>query len=432
MKIYFQKRIGVFFFCILCIAFVSCSSLGNAEAYAVPDPRQVPQDFTGMILHYGYPLIEKDFEMLDELGAIWLRRTAYWSSMEHEQWVWDFSGWDYWVKDAKEKNKKLLAILAYDNAWIHRHNKSRRRIEPDERIFFLRYVEEIVTRYKGRVDAYEIWNEPNWVFWKGKDKDLFDLARETAKKIKEVDPDAKIVAGSFWRTPKKFIRGYLRSGVLEYTDIVSFHPYAVNPYYTVKLYDRLAAILAQEDFTGQVWVTEVGYPTHGYYPTRVSEDGFPAYIIKTLSGLAIRNIENIFWYELFDSRNKHEQGSKFFSEPFFGLVYPDYSLKKGYAAFALCGKHVAGKEYLPMQRQGLPASVVSLYFRGKDGGNTLILWNENRKALPVRVSLPGTEQKSYDIITGQAMSIETETEILLGRQPAFITWNGGNPRISPF
>ncbi len=60
---------------------------------------------------------------------------------------------------------------------------------------WLDYVRETVGRYKDRVHAWEIWNEPGEAtFWSGGAGDYARLLVRTAGVIKGVDPGARIVA----------------------------------------------------------------------------------------------------------------------------------------------------------------------------------------------------------------------------------------------
>ncbi|MDR1566856.1 MAG: beta-galactosidase [Treponema sp.] len=410
-----------------CAAVICCAVLASLSCatppYSAGEAREVPQDFFG-IIPFQRDLVPRDFEMMDELGVVWQRRTCRWSSLEPRQGEWDFSGWDAYVNDSKAAGNKLLAILAYDTAWLHGKENAPQKITPEELPHYLNYVETVVSRYKGRIDAYEIWNEPNISFWKGPEEDFFAMTRAAAQKIRELDPDAKIVGGSFWRAPRGFVKRIFESGALDHVDAVSFHPYAVNPKGAVKLYDKLVKILEACHFTGEIWVTEVGYPTSGWYPTRVKEENFPTDIVKTLAGLATRRIRVLFWYELKDSYNRGEAPSRFNSEYYFGISYLDHSRKNGYYAWALCGQNLAGAEYLPElpERLGLPKRTVSLCFRGPGNKNTLILWNEWGGAVNVRVTLPGAGQTIYDISTGEGSPLGAEAELRITRTPLFITW----------
>ncbi|MDR1278234.1 MAG: hypothetical protein LBK02_05745 [Treponema sp.] len=407
--------------------------LSSCQSFSVPEARIIPEDYFGMSPGGGEGPADREYALLDELGAVWLRKTFNWNKFEPEMGVWDYSEHDEFVEASNAAGKKVIAILAYDTYWIHGGSKRRWFITPEQLPYYLRYVETLVRRYKGKIGAWEIWNEPNWIFWKGKKADFYVLARAAAEKIREIDPEAKIVAGSFNRVPGSFIRGLFRAGAMEQADSISFHPYDISPQGSVWLYDRFKKSLASQGYTGEIWVTEVGYPTGGWYPTRVREARFPAYIVKTLAGLAVRGAGLCCWYELFDAYNRDENHSPHDSEHFFGLVYPDYSPKKGAAAYALCSRYIAGYEYRPEfpERDRVPAPVESLYFRGKDKRHTLILWN--RGIFPVRlgISLPGTGQRLYDIVSGDGQDMAEHTELLIGDNPRIITWISGENEDPP-
>jgi hypothetical protein len=424
----FQAALALIFFPLA----ISCGTF----SYSVPEARIIPEDYFGIHPSNGEGPPEKLYEFLDELGVVWLRGTFNWSDFEREKDLWDYSKYDDFVEKSSAAGKKLLAILAYDVSWIHEDNRSRRHISRDQLPYYLRYVEEVVRRYRGKIQAYEIWNEPNWIFWKGGKEDFYELSRAAAEKIREIDPAAIIVAGSFNRVPENFIRGMFRAGAMENVDAISFHPYDMSPWGSLRLYDRFRKTLAGQGYTGEIWVTEAGYPTGGWYPTRVSENRFPGYIVKTLTGLAVRGARLCCWYQLFNPHNRDEPQSPLDSELYFGLAYPDYTLKKGAAAYALCGRYLAGTEYRPElpKRSRIPASVESLYFRGEDRRNTLVLWNKGLFPVRLTIKLPGTGQRLHDIVSGEGQALEETAELAAGRAPVIITWtsgaNGEGPLLS--
>ena len=85
---------------------------------------------------------------------------------------------------------------------------------------------------------------------------------------------------------------------------------------------------------GEIWVTEVGYPIGGIYPSRVSEAKFGAYIYDTFTGLALRGARTIFWYQLTDGHTQANKLRTLNSERFFGLAYSDNEKKPGAEEFA--------------------------------------------------------------------------------------------------
>ncbi|MBP7494630.1 MAG: hypothetical protein KA771_03980 [Spirochaetales bacterium] len=389
-------------------------------------PRQIPTDAFGMA-HAGERCTEEENTLLNELGVAWIRNTFRWDTIQIRPEQWDFQRWDRYVENAEKTGKKILAVLGYDTAWIYGENRTktrRRYIEPENIPYFLQYVEVVVRRYRGKIGAYEIWNEPNWTFWKGSNEDFFQLCTAAARRIKEVAPESYVVIGSFLRVPDSFIQGLFQAGAFSYADGVSFHPYALDSDGVVGQYDKLVRILKEEGFQGDVWVTEVGYPTGGLYITRVSEGEFPARVIKTLVGLLTRGARVVFWYELFDKFPEGKAPNPFNSELFFGLAYPDYSLKSGAMAYGLTARKIAGAHYQPDFLEVSPAlskSVEAFLFQGKAGSWRLILWSRQGE-VQVRIS-PLTGCFQYEISIGEPVLILEKADVyFINENPTFLEW----------
>jgi hypothetical protein len=410
--------------------FLSCASTPLPPSV----PVKIPEDFFGMV-HAGNTGTPEEYALLDEMGAEWILATFYWSGIEPERRRFDFSYYNFYVDRGREAGKKIVAVLAYDVPWLYPNGKERRYIAPENVPLFLNFVEKTVDHFRGRVDAWEIWNEPNFMFWKGSDKEFFELARLTALKIRETDPHANILGGAFWRVPKGFIRDMFKAGAFENVDGLAFHPYALNPGSAVKLYDKFVSLLSEFNYSGPLWITETGYPTGGWYPNSVSEDEQPAYVVKTITGIAARGARALLWYQLFDPYNKGESPRPGNSEDYFGLLYPDYSRKKGFYAYSLCAKYLAGKEYRPglTGKAGVPKSLMVFYFAGKEGNNTLVLWNDKKSTVKIHIAL-GKAGLLHNVSTGENAVIPGETELDIGYMPVIITWNDeeayGVPKIS--
>lgn len=105
------------------------------------------------------------------------------------------------------------------------------RFETEEDIaHYLEYVRFIVNQFKGRVQYYVLWNEPDAGFPLQyiKPEDYVDLAKRTIPVIKEIDPQAKVVVGCTSGTVNPQSREYLfkilNSDVMQIADVVSWHP----------------------------------------------------------------------------------------------------------------------------------------------------------------------------------------------------------------
>jgi hypothetical protein len=406
---------------------VTCYLLPACASSPTPSgPVEIPEDFAG-IVHAGETNTPQEYALLDRMGASWILTNFYWSRIEGKEGQWNFANYDKYVDTAKASGKKIIGVLAYGVPWIHEDGKSRDYIPPDKVHFYLNYIQRTAEHFKGRVDAWCIWNEPNFIFWKGSRDEYLSLARQAADALREVDSEVILLGGAFNRgifgLPTAYIKGLFESGAMEKADAVAFHPYELNPNRTARLFMEFRARVAKYGFEDQIWVTEVGYPTGGWYPTAVSEKKFPVYIVKTFVGLATSGAKKIIWYQLFDPQNR----SKKDSENHFGLVRSedDYT-SKGAEAFRLCALYLSGATYhpeLPL-RKNLPNTLRSFYFEQPSGERTLVLWKDGG---PINLILQASENgyTRHDIVTGNAEKKSAQTPIVVGNVPVFITWQGG-------
>jgi hypothetical protein len=398
----------------------------------------ITDDLSG-IVHGGITNTKKEYDYLNYMGAKWILRTFYWNEIENQQNNWYYERYDTIVNNAGNAGIKILGVLAYDASWIHPDQKTHYYIPPERLPDFLNYVKQIVEHFKGRVSAWCIWNEPNSIlFWKGTVDEFIELTRQTADIIKKTDSDVIVLGGAFNSNitglPKKMINRLFKSGAMENIDNVAFHPYEISVNRSIKLYKQFEEMVNQYGFKDKIWVTEMGYPTGGLYPTRVSEKNFPLRIIKTFTFLAAGGAKKILWYQMFDPPNP----SKINSEDFFGLVRNenDYT-SKGAEAFRLCALYIPDSVCYALTLNNLPASLRVFWFKRENGG-TLVLWKDGFGSTQVSLRLPGTDHLRHNIVTGKASSINSDIVIKVGNEPVFVTWrtaqdsseNEENPIIS--
>jgi hypothetical protein len=387
----------------------------------------IPADFTG-IVHAGETRTQEEAEYLRFLGTSWVLHTFYWDRIEPEQGRWDFSDYDSIVNFNKAANVKVFGVLAYDNWWIHEEPSKGRYIPPHRVADYCQYVRRTVEHFKGRVDAWCIWNEPNFSFWTGTNKEFIELFRQAAAAVREVDSEVILLGGAFNRgafgLPERFIRNLFKSGAMENVDAVAFHPYELNFARSMKIYNKFKKIVDDYGFGNKIWVTEMGYPTGGLYPTKVSERNFPEYIIKTTILLAAAGSKKLFWYQLFDPIDR----SEFNSEDYFGLVRSeqDYT-SKGAEAFRLCARYFSDSTCYMLDPvvEGLP-NTFRLFCFQKNNGVALVFWNEGIGLEKISIQLPGEDYEMHNLISGRAYPIQSEEIVYVGSMPVFITWRNND------
>lgn len=432
---------------VLLSGLLALSCLTSGGTRTVYQDVRIPVDLMGMV-HAGYAnnsgKIDEEYVLLNEMGVRWMLRDFSWEVIQPEKGVWDWSVYDKYVEDAEKHDKKILGLLyPHDTLWIHGdYNKWTRKyacghterqvkigiVAGDAEIAaFCEYARETALRYKGRVGAWAIWNEPNMSehFWNGTPKEFFALTKAAAAAIREADPDAVIIGGSLNPGADNAVwtRGLFTSGAMDQVDYIAYHPYARNAEGVAQAYISFRNYVSQYGFGDKVWITEIGYPLdkgHGGYDTKVREAFMSEMTVKTITLLAAAGAQRIFWYEMFDYGAHLPPGD---SEAWFGLVdFDTFKKKGGGEAYQLCSRNFPGKT---MRSLDAPNFIEAFYFQG-EGNHSLVIW-DNKPSRPrqIRVTLPGKNIRLWDIARGVSVPVDEEASVHTlqkGASLLFFTW----------
>lgn len=225
------------------------------EMKAVGRIRPIPsQKVAASRLGLGMEKLDRDafdpdplYDRVAALGVKWIRIQSGWAKTEKESGVYDFSWLDRIVDNLLERSLRPWICLCYGNGLYTLEAADyvgavgfpplgKEALEA-----WKKYVFHVVKHYQGRVSDYEIWNEPDGTCWRhganAKEYGLF--ACDTAKVIREADPQAHIFVGSVYTHDLKFIDDMLGTGLYRFADAVTFHEYNYDETY---LLHRIQAI----------------------------------------------------------------------------------------------------------------------------------------------------------------------------------------------
>lgn len=131
------------------------------------------------------------------------------------------------------------------------------------------YVRALATRYRGRIRAWEVWNEQNIApFWFAPPDptNYVSVLRAAYEEVKAADPAARVAIGGFAGVPCAYIEEVYRNGGGAYFDIMNVHPYVYLGAPEGRLearMEQLRAVMGRHgDGRKAVWFTEIGWPTH--------------------------------------------------------------------------------------------------------------------------------------------------------------------------
>ncbi len=159
---------------------------------------------------------EHAVRMAQEAGFHWLRQEFPWEDIEiHDKGDFEDrrhtptrSSWDKYdhiVDLAEQYGLELIVRLSNPPTWTRADGNARGTFAPpDNYDDFGDFVEAVVSRYRGRVRYYQIWNEPNiypeWGEAPVSPEQYAELLRVAATRARQADPEAVIISGALAST----------------------------------------------------------------------------------------------------------------------------------------------------------------------------------------------------------------------------------------
>lgn len=291
------------------IASVILTILLSGSAFAAdltPPKGVIPDAYFGLHIHHlanpvptPWPDVPVPEWRLWDAGVTW-------PDIQPNRNEWHFERLDMYVSLAQQHGTGILLPLGGSPPWASARPRLASNYypgftaEPANMDDWRAFVRVIVSRYKGRIQAYEIWNEPNLQdFWSGTTDQMIDLTKEASQIIRKLDPHALVVspaATADYGVP--WLEEFLQKGGGQYVDVIGFHFY-VNPH-TLEPEDMLPVIqhvrqtLAENGAANKpIWNTETGWLPPATFSSEDLAAAFlsRAYILSWAAG-----VERFYWY----------------------------------------------------------------------------------------------------------------------------------------
>jgi len=278
---------------VAAVAFVLFSLIGVAPGLAKQDYRR------------GINSITSHFDLMEKAGMGWARlwdpAVFTHSNIEREPGQFDWSEQDKIVDAATAHGVRILPVL-WQGVWPNGADNA--PATDEERASFARFTYEAAKHFKGKIDVWEVWNEPNiGYFWRPdrNPRDYALLLKAVYPAIKEANSDALVIGGSTAdmvdTIDPDFVREICRYGAADYMDILSIHPYRYGENPEIKFAEPIQEM---RDILGgygkpdiPIWVTEVGWHTPGRGQSQA--DQADIYVRSYLTSLG-SGVEAYMWY----------------------------------------------------------------------------------------------------------------------------------------
>jgi hypothetical protein len=304
-----------------------------------------------------FETLDRPATLVKDLAAGWVREDVQWSRVEPRPGAYDWSWHDRAFDLHRRNGVNIIGVIGPAVGWATPNPNDPvdgvtfSAPDPDQYAAFARAV---AAHYKGTVQAWEIWNEPeNANFWQpSPDPAAYSrMLIKAAAAIKSVDPGVTVLSGGVVPFDPSFLTAVAANGAWGSFDALSVHAY-VDPFTPETAQIDVVGIknvqaLAARYGNKPIWVTEYGWGSGACERDpvgRTNEEQQANYLVRAGVMLRGAGAQRVLWYNYKD----HQQ-------PCYGIVRGsggdrDYSsLKPAAIALRVLNQQVGGAQPLGAQ-----------------------------------------------------------------------------------
>ena len=184
-------------------------------------------------------ITKRDLTLVQELGFQWVKQNFSWRDIEPTQkghYEWKLAD-DVVRRVGRREGLKLLARIDRQPFWSQPPGTSEIANAPPANLQdFGDFCYALADRYKGKIAAYQVWNEPNLAReWGGQPPDpaqYVELLKVCQQGIKAADPDALVISAGMAATgtyskeampDDMFVEQMYQAGAAPYFDMLGVH-----------------------------------------------------------------------------------------------------------------------------------------------------------------------------------------------------------------
>jgi hypothetical protein len=277
--------------------FTASAQSGHNQYSAINQGKVIPPTFFGMhvLSEANWGKAPKMFgsRRLWDTGVTWL-------NLEPQPGSWNFATLDREVSETLAQGIDVLLTLGQTPPWatsqpsVKGNHGYGATAPPTNLTDWDAYIQTVALRYKGRIGAYELWNEPYYKgFYTGTIPQLAELSNRAYRIIKGIDPAATVVSPS---CNLNCLDSFLDRGGNKSIDVVGYHmsPDPQAPEAVVDIASRIYSIMAKHGVSGlPLWNDENSWGPHSVFTSDQQQAAYLArsYIVNWWIG-----VQRLYWY----------------------------------------------------------------------------------------------------------------------------------------
>ncbi len=190
-----------------------------------------------VFLFWREEVADRDLRLVEEAGLRWVKQEFPWREVEgHAKGAWQWETTDRIMDQIEAHHLKVIVRLGSQPAWAAPEVPLPEIAPPDDLQDFYDYVYAVAERYQGRIEAYQIWNEPNlareWGNRPPNPAEYVEMLQVGYQAVKAADPEAIVISAGLAPTTRHdaeampdiyFLQGMYDSGAAAYFDALGVH-----------------------------------------------------------------------------------------------------------------------------------------------------------------------------------------------------------------
>lgn len=262
---------------------ITCSILALSQAGAtIINGRCYPHPVRIGVINEG----PADAPKVAQANLEWVRITIPWRAVQPNSSTWSWGSIDNRVNSHFSRGRRILAILSTAPQWAGSNAHGTRPVGTVQNTsLWEEFVRRVAIRYAGKIDAYEIWNEPDFIDHEdgvGWDGPLFNegggalpyyalYVQKASQRIRANAPGTLVVAPATRSRAEPRTNSVFTSlqqyGTAAHMDVVSFHANATTSDSSNTVWSRIESYFTRirnrnpANQNKPVWITEFGWAT---------------------------------------------------------------------------------------------------------------------------------------------------------------------------
>ncbi len=243
--------------------------------------------------------LQHNLGALARCGVKWIRGWWGWGMAEKQPGQFDWTEFDRQYNDVHAAGMEIMPILLryypqYEQAWAGKMDKIQE--PPYDVQQWGNFVTAVVKRFKGRIRAWEVWNEPQYSM---DAKEYAGILKMTYERVKAADPQALVVG--FGGVSLDFIRDTFAAGAAQSLDVLSHHSYSAltQPFVAEeKLQQETLDLLKQATVNVPIWHSEQGSGADGagYLGMAATEEACAVNLVQSYLSTLATGVQKFFWF----------------------------------------------------------------------------------------------------------------------------------------